>query len=156
MVHSTKFRNVNNKFQSKLNEDISKIKKLSKAFIPAVKTSNFYKLDKTLHDKLLRKSITTTYKKACTNAANIIDSQAKSIAQELNIDDHTEQMAKHQAFINLKDRKDNFANHPTCSLINPVKSELGKVSKQILDYINSKIRKTTKLNQWKNTSDVTN
>ena len=55
----------------------------------------------------------------------------------------TEKIAKQQAFIALKDHKDNFANHPTCRLINPAKSELGKVSKQILDNINSKIRKTT-------------
>ena len=156
MVHNIKFRKVNNKFQNKLNEDISKIKKSTKAFIPADKTSNFYKLDKTQHDKLLRDSITTTYKKASTDAANIIDSQAKSIAQELNIDNRTEQIAKQQAFITLKDHKDNFANHPTCRLINPAKSELGKVSKQILHNISSKIREMTKLNQWKNTSEVIN
>ena len=156
MVENTKFRNANNKFQNKLNEDISKIKQSTKAFIPADKTSNFYKLDKTQHDKLLKDNITTTYKKASTDAADIIDSQAKSIAQELNIDNRTEQIAKQQAFITLKDHKDNFANHPTCRLINPAKSELGKVSKQILDNINSEIRKTTKLNQWKSTSDVTN
>ena len=89
-------------------------------------------------------------------AFNNIDSQAKSIAQELNIDDSTQQIAKQQAFIILKDHEDNFASHPTCRFINPVQSELGKVSKQILDNINSQIRKTTKLNQWKNTSDVTN
>ena len=156
MVHNIKFRKVNNKFQNKLNEDISKIKKSTKAFIPADKTSDFYKLDKTQHDKLLRDSITTTYKKASTDAANIIDSQAKSMAQELNIDNRTEQIAKQQAFITLKDHKGNFANHPTCRLINPAKSELGKVSKQILHNINSKIRKMTKLNQWKNTSEVIN
>ena len=78
------------------------------------------------------------------------------MAQELNIDNRTEQIAKQQAFIALKDHKDNFANHPTCRLINSAKSELGKVSKQILDNINSKIRKITKLNQWKKTSDVIN
>ena len=132
MVRNIKFRNVNNKFQKKLNEDISKIKKSTKAFIPADKTLNFYKLDKTQHDKLLRDSITTTYKKASTDAAKNIDSQAKSIAQELNIDNRTEQIAKQQAFIALKDHKDNFANHPTCRLINPAKSELGKVSKQLV------------------------
>ena len=156
VVHNIKFRKVNNKFQNKLNEDISKIKKSTKAFIPADKTLNFYKLDKTQHDKLLRDSITTTYKKASTDAANIIDSQAKSMAQELNIDNRTEKIAKQQAFTTLKDHKDNFANHPTCRLINPAKSELGKVSKQILHNINSKIRKMTKLNQWKNTSEVIN
>ena len=152
MVHNIKFRNINNKFQNKL----SKIKKLTKAFIPADKTSNFYMLDKTEHNKLLRDSITTTYKKARTDAANIIDSQTKSITQELNINNHTEQITKQPAFITLKDHKGNFANHPTCCLINPTKSELRKISKQILDNINSKIRKMTKLNQWKNTSDVIN
>ena len=130
--------------------------KSTKAFIPADKTSNFYKLDKTQHDKLLMDSITTTYKKTSTGAANIINSQAKSIAQELNIDNRTEQIAKQQAFITPKDHKDNLANHPTCHLINPAKSELGKVIKQILDNINSKIKKITKLNQRKNTSDVIN
>ena len=153
MVHNIKFRNVNNKFQNKL----SKIKKSTKAFMPADKTSNFYMLDKTEHDKLLRDSITTTYKKARTDAVNIIDSQTKSITQELNINNRTEQITKQPAFITLKDYKGNFANHPTCCLINPTKkkkSELGKISKQILDNINSKIRKMTKLNQWKNTSDV--
>ena len=64
-------------------------KKSTKAFIPADKTSNFYKLDKTQHDKLLTNSITTTYKKASKDATNIIDLQAKSIAQELNIDNRT-------------------------------------------------------------------
>ena len=152
MVHNIKFRNVNNKFQNKL----SKIKKSTKAFIPADKTSKFYMLDKTEHDKLLRDSITTTYKKPRTDAANIIDSQTKSITQELNINNHTEQITKQPAFITLKDHKGNFANHPTCCLINPTKSELRKISKQILDNINSKIRKMTKLNQWKNTSDVIN
>ena len=127
MVHNIKFRNVNNKFQNKLNEDISKIKKSTKAFILVDKTSNFYKLDKTQHDKLLRDSITATYKKASTEAANIIDSQAESIAQELNIDDRTEQIAKQQAFITLKDHKDNFANHPNCRLISPAKSERHKL-----------------------------
>ena len=32
MVHNIKFRKVNNKFQNKLNEDISKIKKSTRAF----------------------------------------------------------------------------------------------------------------------------
>ena len=35
--------------------------------------------------------------------ARFIDSQAKSFAQELNIDNRTEQIAKQQAFITLKD-----------------------------------------------------
>ena len=42
MVRNIEFRNVKDKFQDKLNEDINRINKSSKAFIPADKTSNFY------------------------------------------------------------------------------------------------------------------
>ena len=42
----------------------------------------------------------------------------------------------------------------TCRLINPSKSEIGVVSKHILDEINSAIIRSTQINQWKNTSSV--
>ena len=63
-------------------------------------------------------------------------------------------MAETEAFITLKDHKENFDSHPNCRLINPAKSKLGKLSKVILDSINHKIRSTTNLNQWKNTQAV--
>ena len=47
-------------------------------------------------------------------------------------------------------------NKPTCRLINPTKSEIGKISKNILDRINSTIAKKHNLNQWKNTTAVIN
>ena len=65
-------------------------------------------------------------------------------------------MAKQQAFMSLKDHKENFQNNPTCRLINPAKSEMGLVSKNILENINAKIRSLTSLNQWKNTASVIN
>ena len=155
MVRSIEFRNVKDKFQDKLNEDINRINKSSKAFIPAVKTSNFYELNKEQHEKLLRDSITTTYKKADESSTRKIDLEAKRIATELGIADKTERIAKQQAFITLKDHKENFSNNPTCRLINPAKTELGHVSKKILDDINTSIRQKTSLNQWKSTSAVT-
>ena len=67
-----------------------------------------------------------------------------------------ESMAKQQAFISLKDHKENFQNNPTCRLINPTKSEMGLVSKKILEKINAKIRSLTSLSQCKNTASVIN
>ena len=61
---------------------------------------------------------------------------------------------KKPAFVTLKDHKDNFRSHPKTRLINPTKSELGRVSKQMLDRINADIRAKTKPNQWTNTTDV--
>ena len=65
-------------------------------------------------------------------------------------------MAERQAFITLKDHKDNFENKPTCRLINAVKSEIGRISKQILENINTTVRHKTGLNQWKSSASVIN
>jgi len=54
----------------------------------------------------------------------------------------------------LKDHKPAFNDHPTCRLINPWKSEIGAVSKHILDEINPAIISRTQINQWKNTASV--
>ena len=80
--------------------------------------------------------------------------KAKTITEKLRIDDRVETTATKEAFITLKDHKDNFENKPTCRLINPSKQEIGKISKQILDSINKKLLNATRVNQWKNTSSV--
>ena len=63
-------------------------------------------------------------------------------------------VAKNEAFITLKDHKPAFNDHPTCRPINPSKSEIGVVSKHVLDEINSAIISGTQINQWKNTASV--
>jgi hypothetical protein len=63
-------------------------------------------------------------------------------------------MAPKNAFVTVKDHKENFKTNPKFRLRNPAKSELGKISKITLDNINSQIRKRTKVNQWKNSLSV--
>ena len=63
-------------------------------------------------------------------------------------------MAKQNAFITVKDHKENFRTNLKCRLINPAKSKLGKVSKVILDRINNNIRTLLNTNQWKNSYSV--
>ena len=83
-----------------------------------------------------------------------INSEASKIAKTYKIQDRAEIMAKSPAFISLKDHKDNFhQNHP-CRLINPCKSNLGKVTKSILDRINTDLRQKLKVKQWKDSSEV--
>ena len=88
------------------------------------------------------------------NSVLVKNLEAKELATSLNIEDRMECLAKQQAFITLMDHKENFKNNPTCRLINPAKSEMGLVSKQILERIIIKMRSTTLLNQWKNTLSV--
>ena len=50
--------------------------------------------------------------------------------------------------------KQDFINNPTCRLINPCKSEIGIISKNIFDRINKEITQATKVNLWKSTKDT--
>ena len=80
--------------------------------------------------------------------------KTKKIAPKLGIDDRVDTTANKDAFITLKDHKPNFGNKPTYRLVNPNKSEIGRISKVTLDRINSKITRASKFNQWKNSSSV--
>ena len=122
--------------------------------IAADKTTNFYKLEPSEYNDLLEQNITKSYKKAHPNTIRDIHTENKKIAAKLGIDDRVDTTANKDAFITLKDHKPNFANKPTCQLINPTKSEIGKISKEILDRINSNITRASNFNQWKNSTSV--
>ena len=120
-----------------------------KLLVPADKTSNFYRMDTSSYNDLLQKNITKTYRKVTQVTTSNIELQAKTIAKKLNLDDRINTTAKREAFITLKGHKPNFANNPTCRLINPAKAEIGQISKHLLDRINSRLANILPLNQWK-------
>nr|XP_054750112.1 uncharacterized protein LOC129255808 [Lytechinus pictus] len=154
MIENLRFRKSPSEFQDRLKEDISSIKRSRKLLIPADKTRNLYEMDQSLCNKLLRDNITKCYQSSSTKTVNGINNEARSIANDLKIDERMETMAQKQAFITLKDHKDNFENTLPCRLINPAKSETGRISKSILDNINDAIRRATCVNQWRKTSAV--
>ena len=154
IIQNIKFKDTKCQFQKRLNEDINSVKSDNRLFVKADKSTNFYKLDTTKYNQLLEANITKTYKKAHKNQLTKIDSKAKALTKKLEIDDRVEATATKEAFITLKDHKDNFVNKPTCRLINPSKQEIGKISKKILERINQKLVNATNVNQWKNTPSV--
>ena len=85
-----------------------------------------------------------------------VNHEARDIAARLYIDDRVECIAEENAFLTLKDHKPNFQNNPKCRLINPAKSQIGKISKQILDSVNTVIRNDSELGliQWRSTHEV--
>ena len=141
-------------FQDKLIRDVKSINSSKKVLVFADKTRNLYEMDKGQYEKMLRENITKTYRKADDKTEENINHELKHITDKLEVSDRVEKMAQRQAFISLKDHKENFQNNPKCRLINPAKNNLGLVSKQILDRINNNIRSKTKLHQWKNTKSV--
>ena len=72
------------------------------------------------------------YKKTNNKAFDDNTEKERDIAVKLDLEDRIYQTSKKQAFISLKDHKANFINKPTCRLLKPTKSELGKISKQLI------------------------
>ena len=58
-----------------------------------------------------------------------------------------------KVFVNVMDLSETLVDK-ACRLINPFNSEIGVVSKHILDEINSAIISRTQIKQWKNTASV--
>ena len=83
-----------------------------------------------------------------------VNLEASKIGEKLGLNDRIDKMNKSEAFITIKDTKERFPDKIDCRLINPAKSNIGKISKTILDRINDQVRKITKLQQWKSTSEV--
>ena len=141
-------------FQKTLQNDIRSIKSSSRTLTPADKTSNMYRLTREQHEKLVHDSVTSTYKKTDNKIQDVINKQGKCIAEKTGVVDKMNINGKSNCFVSLKDHKDNFLNKPTVRLINPAKNEIGRISKNILDNINVKLRNILGTNQWKNTRDV--
>ena len=149
-----KFRIVKDNFQRKLKEDILNIKSSPDVYAFADKTTNIYKLPPQDYKKLLHENITKSYKKSPTRLEKSINLEAKEIAAGVKLDHRIEYMAKAPAYITLKDHKDNFRSAHPCRLINPCKSEIGKISKSILENINRNLLKLLQVNQWRNSESV--
>lgn len=154
IIQNIRFSKYKNQFQHKLTQDIKKIKDSDKLLIAADKTTNFYQVDANDYNRLLEENIMKSYKKDSMASVDQITKGDKSIASDLDLDDRIDTTARNNAFITLKDHKPNFNNRPTCRLINPSKSEIGRISKIIIENINKAIMNKSKLNQWKNTNDV--
>ena len=134
--------------------DMERIRKSDAVFIPADKTNNLYKMDREQYKKLLRENITKHYKLAPADAYSRINTEAQGIARKLQVDDRMEVIARREAYITIKDHKQNFPNSVPCRLINPAKTEMGLVSKRILDRINADLRASSDVQLWRSSADV--
>ena len=139
IVKELKFHKVKNNFQTKLGEAMKQVQTSKKTLTPADKTLNIYRLHKSDYQNLLRNVITTSYKKANKNIGSKINKEGIKFAKQANMLDEIEINGTGNSFITLKDHIENFTNHLTTRLINQSKNKIGRISKHILDQINSKL-----------------
>ena len=110
-------------------------------------------MDRETYEKLLHENIKKTCKKTDKKSVRAINVDAKKIAKDLELEDRIEKMQKSECYVTVKHHKEDFP-HKICQLINPSKSDIGKLSKIILDKINSDVLSSVQVNQWKNSQAV--
>ena len=122
--------------------------------IPTPKSRNIFIIQKDDYNKYVRDYVTQTYKCSTANRVKNINYKAKLLAEKLAIDDRIEKMEETEAYITVKDHKDGFPHKLSFCLIKPSKSDIGKISKKLLEKITKIVILNTNVNQSKNTTTV--
>ena len=102
MVQNIEFKKVKFNFPMQLSNDVKNIKKNPKILVPVDKSNNLYELTTEEYNKLQIENISKTYKQITESAINSINTEAKAIAKDLNLDERSEQYNQTQSFITLK------------------------------------------------------
>ena len=103
------------------------------------------------YELYLLENVTKIYKRTTRSKINRINIEAKNIFTKLGIEGRVKRLSEGNAYITVKDQKEEFPEKPSFRLIKPSKSEIGKISKIILDKVNKMLIESNKFNQWKNT-----
>ena len=156
LISNIKYKKVNNPFQNQLKNDCQSIFEATEIITKADKSQNLYKVPITDYKQTLQKEITKNYKKCKHELVTETNREAARIAKSLELEDRIEMMSENEAFFTIKDHKEAFPGKIENRLINPSKSKIGIVSKQILEDINQKVRISSNNNQWRNTQAVIN
>ena len=154
LIKSLKFWKTRSHFQKRLKDDINTIHNTNTTLTFVDKTSNLYKIKKEQYQKMLNDSITTIYKKANDNIHKKRDTDGKKLMKDKDILNQVLTNGKNERFVMLKDHKPNSKNNTIVRLMNPVKSKIDRISKNILNKINHQLRDSLRINQWKDTSGV--
>ena len=75
------------------------------------------------------------------------------LASKLGIVDRVEKYNTKNCFITIKDDKSDFKRNPECRLMNPAKTQIGKVSKIIIQDVFASLRRALNIDQWRSTQD---
>ena len=88
------------------------------------------------------------------NVEKDINSEAAKIAAKLEIDDRVDIYSHRNPYVTIKDHKPGFPARMEARLVNPAKTQIGKVAKKILDRVIKAVRPKLGVNQWKSSNEV--
>ena len=141
LTSNISFTKVNDPFLSKIGDDMKEIQKSNSVYVFADKSTKVYATTVDNYNKLLHENVTKTCKMAEENVTDNINEELQSISNTLGISNRIDITAQRNAYLTLKDHKENFQSNAKFRVV-----ELGKVSKIVLDEIDSSIREKSKIN----------
>ena len=112
-----------------MKEDIKLINSSRNIFLSAEKTENVYEITKEDYEKIIHENVTKKYKKADMSLPKRINREPRKNAKTFHVADRLATMAKQESFIILIYYKEDYRTNPKYRLLNPTKSQLGKISK---------------------------
>ena len=153
IVKNIKFKKIHYDIQQKMNRDIKRIKESDCILAKSDKSGNLYETDKRKYKQMMFNEVIKHYRKAPPHLEKEFNSEAKMLASKLGIVDRVEKYNTKNCFITIKDYKSDFKRNPGCRPINPAKTQIGKVSKIIVQDIRASLRLALNINQWRSTQD---
>ena len=136
-----------------LRRDLSDIKAKQKILVKGDKSRRIFLVPKDEYVKDMKAEISKKYKKGDRDMVLDVNREAAKISSKLEVADRIDALPESEAFLSFKDHKPNFPMRKEVRLLNPSKSNIGKISKKFLDRINTDLRQKTQFNQWKSTNE---
>ena len=137
-----------------MNDEVAKISSSNKVFVKADKTGNKYEMTASDYKQFMHDNLTQDCKLDNFNKLAEINEDTKKHARSLQIVDRMERHSESNAFLTIKDHRPEFPNTMKFRIINSASNNSGKVSKRVLDKINTKCGTASSVNQWRSTQDV--
>ena len=145
LIGNIEFRRVDDPTLQQMGEEVRRIHDSTKVIVNANKTGNKYEMEPSDYKKLLHNNITQDYRLDTDNKLADINKDTQKYASALEIEDRMECHSESNAFITIKDHKQEFPNSIKCRVINPASNNSGRVSERTLDKVNHTCRDAT---QW--------
>ena len=162
LISNLSYRPVRNDFQKDLKRQVNDIKASKKILVSADKTRNQYRIPVDQYKEMVTDALTTVYEKKQETRQKLerVNEEAYNIAktfpvgQNNNLSDRMDVIKENECFITLKDHKPDFPGRISTRLIIPSRSSIGRISKNLLDNINQKLKGRTKLNLIKSSKEA--
>ena len=110
-IQNIKFKNRTNEFQKQYKENVTKkIDACNKLLVKGDKSNNFHEIPPEQLDNIMKREIQKQYKKSSHQEFENVTKEDKRIATKMDIANRVFKTAPVEAFVTIKDHKDNYQN----------------------------------------------